>query len=75
LDNEESLLPGTNQPGQQNQEHAIGPGDRWPFHLAPEDDELLAQEGVFRDQFGLASAKIGEGGKGQGGPERFRPTS
>src|SRR5215831_20068822 len=31
LHDEEGLLPGSNQPGQQDQEHAIGPGDRWPF--------------------------------------------
>jgi hypothetical protein len=59
LHNEERLFPGPSKPGQQDEEHAIGPGDRWPLHLAPEDDQLLAQEGIFRDQFGLASAKIG----------------
>ena len=37
-----SLLPGPNQPGQQDQEQAIGSGDAWSFHLSPEDDELLA---------------------------------
>ncbi len=42
LHNEESLLPGANQPGQQNEEETIGPGERWPFHLSPENDELLA---------------------------------
>ena len=41
LHEHESLLPGTNQPGQQDQEHAIGPGDCWPFHLSFENDELL----------------------------------
>jgi len=50
LNNHEGLLPGTNQPGQQDEEEAIGPGDRWPFHLSLENDELLAQEGIFRDQ-------------------------
>jgi hypothetical protein len=38
----ESLLPGSNQPGQQDEEDAIGPGDGWPFHLSIEHDELLS---------------------------------
>ena len=41
LHDQEGLLPGSNQPDQQDEEHAIGPGERWPFHLPPEDDELL----------------------------------
>ena len=43
----EGLMPSPNQPGQQDEEHAIGSGDGWQFHLSPEDDELLAQEGIF----------------------------
>ena len=75
LDDEQGLFPGTNQPGQQDEEHAIRVRACWPFHLPLEDDELLAQEGIFRDQFGLASAKIGYGGERQRGQERFGPTS
>jgi len=71
----QSLLPASNQPGQQDQEHAIGPGDWWPVHLSLEDDELLAQEGIFRQKLGRASAKVGEGGQRQGGHERCGPTS
>jgi hypothetical protein len=41
LHNQQSLLPGSNQPGKQDKEDAIGSGERWPFHLTPEDDELL----------------------------------
>jgi hypothetical protein len=29
-----SLLPRSNQPGQQDEEHAIGLGECWPFHLS-----------------------------------------
>ena len=50
LHDEEGLLPGSNQPGQQDEEDAIGLGERWPFHLPLEDDELLSQEGIFRDE-------------------------
>ena len=75
LDNEKSLLPRSNQPGQQDEEHAIGSGDGWSFHLSLKDDELLAEEGIFCHQFRLASTKVGQGGQRQGGCERFRPTS
>ncbi len=63
LHDHESLLPGSNQPGQQDEKDAIGFRACGPFPLPPEDDELLAQEGIFRYQFGLASAQIGEGGE------------
>jgi len=75
LNNHKGLLPGLNQPGQQNQEHAIGPAKRWPFHLPPENNELLAEEGIFRHELRFASAEINEGGEQQGAPERFGPTS
>ena len=42
LHDDEGLLPGSNQPGQQDEEDAIGPGEGWPFHLSSENDELLA---------------------------------
>jgi hypothetical protein len=61
LHDEEGGLSGPNQPGQQDEEHAIGPGDGWSFHLPFGDNERLSQEGIFRDQFGLASAKICHG--------------
>ena len=75
LHDEKSLLPRSNQPGQQDEEYAIGPGDGWSFHLSLKDDELLAEEGIFCHQFRLASGQVGQGGERQGGCERFRPTS
>src|SRR5215471_19145406 len=75
LNNHEGLLPGTNQPGQQDEKNAIGLRACWPFHLPLEDEQLLAQEGIFGEKLELASAKIGEGGKRQGCPERFGPMS
>ena len=75
LHDQEGLLPGTNELCQQNEEDTIGPGDWWSFHPPFEENELLAQEGIFRDQFGLASAKIGYGLQRQRGQERFGPTS
>ena len=66
LYNNEGLLPPSNQPRQQDEEHAIGSGDGWPVHLSLEDDELVAEKGVFREKLGLASAQVGEGGQRQG---------
>jgi hypothetical protein len=42
LHDQEGLLPDSNQPGQQDEEEAIAPGERWPFHLPLEGDELVA---------------------------------
>ena len=42
LNDDESLFPCPNEPCQQDEEHAIGPGERWPFYLPPENDELLS---------------------------------
>jgi hypothetical protein len=42
LNDQKGILPGSNHPGQQDEEDAIGPAERWPFHLPLEDDELLA---------------------------------
>ncbi len=61
LHDQECLLPGSNQPGQQDEEDAIGPGERWPFHPSFKDDELLAEEGIFCDQLG---ARVSEDGQG-----------
>ena len=47
---QQRLLPGSNQTGKQDKEDAIGPGERWPFHLPPQHDKLVASEGMFRDE-------------------------
>ena len=75
LDNVERLFPGPNEPCQQDEEHAIGPGDGWPFYLPLENGQLVSQEGIFCHELGFALSKIGEGGQRQGGHERFRPMS
>jgi len=75
LNDEERLLPCPNHPCQEDEEHAIRFRACGAFHLAPEDDELLSQEGIFCHQLGLASAKVGQGLQRQGGSEWFGPTS
>ncbi len=50
LHDREGLLPRSNNSGQQDEQEAIGPGELWSFHLSLKDDELLAQEGIFRNE-------------------------
>src|SRR5215471_4526500 len=73
LNDEELLLPCPNHPCQEDEEHAIRFRAGGPFQLAPEDDELLSQEGIFCHQLGLATAKVGQGLQRQGGSERSGP--
>ena len=58
LDNEQGLFPGPNRPCQKHQEHPVRFGTCRSFHLSPEDDQRLSQEGVFCNECGLASGKV-----------------
>jgi len=42
LHDQQGLLPSSNEPDQQDEEDAIGPGERWPLHLSPENDERFS---------------------------------
>jgi hypothetical protein len=75
LHDEERVFPGPNYSCQEHEEQAIGFRAGGPFHLPSEDDQRLSQEGLFGDELGLASVKIGEGCQRQGGQERFGPPS
>ncbi len=73
LDNEQRLLPGAYHPGQKHQEHSICFGTGGSFYLSPQDDELLTQECVFCDQFGLVSGKVGQRPEQERGSVQFGP--
>jgi hypothetical protein len=75
LDNEQRLLPGSDHPGQKHQEHPIRFGTGRSFHLSPQDDQRLSQEGVFCDQFGLTSRKVGQRSQDQSGGGWFGPVN
>src|SRR5215470_5049640 len=60
LDNEQRLLPCVDHPGQKHQEQPIRFRICWPFHLAPEDNKLLTQKGVFCHELGLATGLVGQ---------------
>ena len=74
LNDEQGLLPGANDPRQQDQEHVVGPGTGRPFHLSAQNDELLTQECIFCHEFGLASGKVSQRRKQQRGGVRFGPS-
>jgi hypothetical protein len=58
LEAEEGLLPTPDPPGEEDEPKAIGWGEPWLVNLAVEDDELLAEEGVLRNEFGIAASEI-----------------
>ena len=65
LDDEEALLPSPDPAGEEDEPRAIGWGEAWPANLAVEDDELLAEECVLGNEFGIAASEI-EGGAEKG---------
>ena len=58
LEAEEGLLPTPDPAGEEDEPKAIGWGEPWLVNLAVEDDELLAEEGVLRNEFGIAASEI-----------------
>jgi hypothetical protein len=58
LHDQQGGLSGMNQPGQQDQEDAISSGESWPLHLSLQNDELLSEEGIFRQKLLFTSPKI-----------------
>jgi hypothetical protein len=50
LNDHEGLLPSSNQPSQQDEEHPIRFRAGGSFHPPFEHDERLSQEGIFGDQ-------------------------
>ena len=73
LDKEERLFPGPSHPGQEHQKMPIWFPADGTFDLSTQDDQLLPQQRVFRQQFGFASGQIGERAKQKGSRRRFDP--
>ena len=74
LDKEERLFPGPSHPGQEHQKKPICFPANGTFDLSTQDDQLLPQQRVFRQQFGFASGQIGERAEQKGSRRRFDPT-
>jgi len=58
LEDEEGFLPALDPAGEEDEPEAIGWGESWLVDLAVEDDELLAEERVLRNELGLAASEI-----------------
>ena len=73
LNDDEDLFPAPNYLGQQDQQHAVHLGAGRPFHLSTQDDQLLAKERIFCDQFGLTPGKVSQRPQQERGGVRFNP--
>ncbi len=73
LDDEKCLLPGSYHPGQKHEEDAVRLGTSRPFYLSSQDDQLLTQQGIFCDEFGFASGKVGQCQEQEWGSVGFGP--
>jgi len=74
LDDKERLFPGPNHSGEKYQEHSVCFSVNWSFDLSTQDDQLVSQQRVFRQQFGSASGQISKRSKHKGGRQWFDPT-
>ena len=73
LDKEERLFPGSDYPGQKQQEQAVRLLVHRSLDLSMQDDQLLPQQGIFCQQFGFASGQISEGSEYKGGRSWLHP--
>jgi hypothetical protein len=58
LDNQQGLLPSSNLAREQDQQDSIPWRRQEPFTTAAEDQHLLPQEGIFRDQVHSAAGYV-----------------
>jgi hypothetical protein len=72
FDDQQRLFPMRQPTRQHDQETAVKCCEGRVFYLALKDDKLLAQQGVFRDEFRFGPDQIGGGAFDQG--RRFGPS-
>jgi hypothetical protein len=73
LDKEKGLIPGSNHPGQEHQKKPVPLSIHRAFDLSMQDEQLMSQQRVFRQQFGFASGHVGECTNHKGGRQWFDP--
>ncbi len=61
LEDDESLFPVSDEPSQDQEREAIAAVEVRTFDLALKDDELLTQQGIFKDQLTFGPGEVGEG--------------
>jgi hypothetical protein len=74
LDDKERLFPCPNHSSEKYQEHSICFPVNWSFDLSTQDDQLVSQQGVFRQPFSFASGQVSKCAGYKGGREWFDPT-
>jgi hypothetical protein len=74
LDDKERLFPGPSHSSEKYQEHSICFPADWSFDLSTQDDQLLSQQRVFRQQFGFASGQISKRFGHKRGRQWFDPS-
>ena len=73
LDKEKRLFPGSNHPGEEHQKKPIPLSIHRAFDLLMQDEQLMSQQRVFRQQFGFASGQISKRSEHKGGRQWFDP--
>ena len=58
LEDDDGFLPTPDPAGEEDEPKAIGWGEPWLVNWALEHDELPAEEGVLRNEFGIAASAI-----------------
>jgi hypothetical protein len=74
LDKEERLSPSPNHSGQEHQKKPVCFPADGTFNLSTQDDQLLPQQRVFRQQFGFASGQVDECSERKRCRRWFEPT-
>jgi hypothetical protein len=74
LDDKERLFPGPNHSSEKYQKHSICFPVHWSFDLSTQNDQLVSQQRVFRQQFGFASGQISTRSGYKGSRQWFDPT-
>jgi len=67
------LFPGPNHSGKNHQEQPVSLPVNGPFDLSMQDDQLLPQQGMFRQQFSSPSGQISECSEHKGSRWWFEP--
>ncbi|MGA2820547.1 MAG: hypothetical protein ABSF61_07825 [Anaerolineales bacterium] len=57
-EDEERLLPTVDPAGEEDEPAAIQLGEAWFLDLTVEEDQLPAEEGILRDEFGFGAGEI-----------------
>ncbi len=75
LDDQQGRAPEARPAGEDDEEDAVERCQPWPGNVAVEDDELLPQECILRDEGWLTPHQIGRGREGESARRERGPTN